>query len=151
MKKKTLVAASLVLAIVTPIAAPAHAGDAIDTEMMMETAEPTQYQAEYLPYNSFHLLQAGQKKEAKFIATMSGQFMADYRLNRLNKQATETNSNLLDLVIPSEFSFRSGAQDSSIDATIPGRYQSTQLRSDRLSSNSPADRDKASLGIKLPF
>jgi len=149
MKNITLAAAAALISIT---ATPAFADSAIDTETMVEAAAPQQHQAIDLPISNFDLAGVTGKQEPSFMATMIAEFEPGFRVQNNEAPITiEPNAGLSGLFIPQEFSYRSNAQDSGVDAVNPGRFLSSSVRSDFLSDAGPAAADKSSVGVRFGF
>ncbi len=149
MKNVTLAAATALISI---SATPAFADSAIDTQSMVETAAPQKHQAIDLPISNFDLARVTGKQERGFMATMAAEFEPGFRVqNNEAPIAIEPNAGLSGLFIPQEFSYRSNAQDSGVDAVNPGRFLSSSVRSDFLSDAGPAAADKSSVGVRFGF
>lgn len=149
MKNVTLAAAAALISIT---ATPAFADSAIDTETMVETAAPQKQQAIDLPISNFDLAGVTGKQNHSFMATMAAEFAPGFRVKNTTAPVTaKPNAGLTSLFIPQEFSYRSTAQDSGVDAINPGRFLSSSVRSDYLSDAGPAATDKRSVGIRFGF
>lgn len=140
-------------ALISITATPAFADSAIDTETMVETAAPpTQHQAIDLPISSFDLAGATTSQQYGFMATMADSFEPGYRIqNGPTPGITRPNIGVSSLLIPEEFSYRSTAQDSGVDAVNPGRFLSSSVRPDYLSEAGPASADKSAVGVRFGF
>ncbi|QTD56794.1 hypothetical protein [Parasphingorhabdus cellanae] len=149
MKNVTLAAAA---ALISTTATPAFADSAIDTETMVETAAPQQHQAIDLPIGHFNLAGVTTDQGYSFMATMVDIFEPGYRVQDNGaRPASKPNESLASLLVSEEFSYRSTAQDSGVDAVNPGRFISSSVRSDYLSDAGPAAADKSSIGIRFGF
>lgn len=137
----------------TIAAAPALADDAgIDRDSMIEQAKPRSIDAVTPTVRSFNIKNLGMKSTSSFMATMAGNFEQHYRLNvARNRFETEPSADLVGLIVPEEFAFRSNAQDTGVDAALPGRFLSSSARSDFLPQYGQANRDKSSLGVRFGF
>ena len=143
-----LAAAALILA-----ASPAQADDAaMDVESMMEQSETKIYQPITPDFGTFDISGLSANTDASFMATMSKQFEAGFRLNEpVANFDRDSSAGLAALIVPEEFAFRSNEQDSGVDSVNPGRYLSHSVRSDYLSDTGPAARDKSSVGVRFGF
>ncbi|WP_422343075.1 hypothetical protein [Parasphingorhabdus sp.] len=149
MKNAIIVTAAALISIT---ATPAFADSAIDTQSMIETVAPQQFQAIDLPVSRFDLAGVTGSQNDGFMATMMETFEPGYRVS-VNAEPilAEPNAGLTSLFIPQEFSYRSTAQDSGVDAINPGRFLSSSIRSDFLSDTGPAASDKSSVGVRFGF
>ncbi len=149
MKNISLAAATALISIT---ATPAFADSAIDTQSMVETAAPQKHQAIDLPIRKFDLARLTGQQDPSFMATMATEFEPGFRVsNNTAAPATEPSVGLSGLFIPQEFSYRSNAQDSGVDAVNPGRFLSSSVRSDFLPDTGPAAADKNSVGVRFGF
>ncbi|WP_109356293.1 hypothetical protein [Sphingorhabdus sp. EL138] len=149
MKNAVIVTAAALISIT---ATPAFADSAIDTQSMAETASPQKHQAIDLPISNFDLAGVTSKKDHGFMATMAAEFAPGFRIQSdIAPVAAQPDAGLTSLFIPQEFSYRSNAQDSGVDAISPGRFVSSSVRSDYLSDAGPAAKDKSSVGVRFGF
>lgn len=149
MKNIALAAAAALISIT---ATPAFADSAIDTQSMVETAAPQKHQPIDLPISNFDLAGVAAKQQHSFMATMAAEFEPGFRVkNNASPLTAQPNVGLSGLFIPQEFSYRSTAQDSSVDAVNPGRFLSSSVRPDYLSDAGPAAADKSSVGVRFGF
>lgn len=149
MKNVTLAAAAALISIT---ATPAFADSSIDTQSVVETVAPQKHQAIDLPISNFDLAGVTSKQDHSFMATMASEFEPGFRVrNNAAPIVVEPNLGLSGLLIPQEFSYRSTAQDSGVDAVNPGRFLSSSVRSDYLSDAGPAAADKSSVGVRFGF
>ncbi|MEL6875375.1 MAG: hypothetical protein AAGM33_07825 [Pseudomonadota bacterium] len=132
---------------------PALADDsAIDTHSMMEAAAPPTHNATDLPVSGFDLAALTGQQSLRFMATMESTYEAGYRISAASSPvASGSNPGIASLIVPEEFAYRSTAQDSGVDALVPGQFLSTSVRADLQSDTGPAARDKSSVGLRLPF
>lgn len=145
---------SLISAIIaTVFASPAFADDAaIDVDSMVEEVSPKTYDAITPAIGSFDIGSLNGSRNIDFMATMTGHATPEYRLKLITQNfEADSSAGLAALIVPEEFAFRSNAQDTGVDAALPGRFLSSSTRSDFLSPSGPANRDKSSLGIRLGF
>ncbi len=148
--KNAIIATAAALISIT--ATPALADSAIDTETMVETAAPQQHQAIDLPISNFDLAGVATNQKHSFMATMADAFKPGYRVpNNATPILSQPIAGLTGLFIPEEYSFRSTAQDSGVDAVNPGRFLSSSVRSDYLSDTGPAASDKNTVGVRFGF
>ncbi|GAA0467384.1 hypothetical protein GCM10009096_05200 [Parasphingorhabdus litoris] len=148
--KNSFIAAAA--AIVSITATPAFADSAIDTQSMVEIATPQKQQAVNLPISKFDLAGVANQQDHSFMATMTNTFEPGYRVKNEGASPTEQSSiGIANLFVPQEFSYRSTAQDSGVDAVTPGRFLSSSIRSDFLSDAGPAAFDKSSVGVRFGF
>lgn len=149
MKNATIATAAALISIT---ATPAFADSAIDTQSMVEAAAPQKQKAIDLPISNFDLAGVIGKKDYSFMATMAAEFEPGFRVkNGTSPFTAQPNAGLTGLFIPQEFSYRSTAQDSGVDAINPGRFLSSSVRSDYLSDAGPAASDKSSVGVRFGF
>jgi len=150
MHKAIIILAATVSAIT---AVPALADDAgIDRDSMVEQVKPRPIDAVTPTVRSFNIENLGMESTSSFMATTAGKLEQEYRLNLVrNGFETEPSAGLIGLIVPEEFAFRSNAQDTGVDAALPGRFLSSSTRSDFLSQSGPVNRNKSSLGVKLGF
>ena len=133
------------------ISVPALADDmGIDTSDMTETASPALVNAFDLSADGFDL--SSTTRQTSFMATMAASLSPDYRLqNQGSGKYAENNAGIVSLFVPEEFAYRSNAQDSGVDAIVPGQYLSQSVRPDFLNDNGPAANDKSSVGLRFGF
>ena len=134
------------------IASPVLADDAMDVSSMVEQSQTTSYQPITPSVQAFNIANLSTGKKADFMATMANQYRPDYRLHQpVANFDKDSNVGLVSLIVPKKFAFRSTAQDSGVDAVIPGRYVSHSVNRDYTSDTGPAARDKSTTGIKFDF
>ncbi|MEO0441362.1 MAG: hypothetical protein AAF067_10855 [Pseudomonadota bacterium] len=132
--------------------APALADDsAIDTHSMMEAAAPPTHNATSLPVSGFDLAALSGQQSLQFMATPESDYQPGYRIRETAAPAQASNPGIASLIVPEEFAYRSTAQDSGVDALVPGQFLSTSVRDDLQSDTGPAAWDKSSVGLRLPF
>ncbi len=149
MKNVVIVTAAALISIT---ATPAFADSAIDTQSMVEAAAPQKHQAIDLPISNFDLAGVSSNQDQSFMATMAPGFESGFRIeNDVSPVVEQRSAGLTNLFIPQEFSYRSTAQDSGVDAVNPGRFLSSSVRSDFLSDAGPGAADKSSVGVRFGF
>ncbi|GAB5489547.1 MAG: hypothetical protein Pars2KO_31170 [Parasphingorhabdus sp.] len=137
----------------TIAAAPALADDAgIDRDSMVEQSKPRSINAVTPTVKSFNIKYLGMKSTSSFMATTTGRFEQEYRLNvPRNGFEAEPSAGLVGLIVPEEFAFSSNAQDTGLDVALPGQFLSSSTRADFISQSGPVSRDKSSLGVRFGF
>lgn len=150
MRKATKILATILAALITT---PALADDAgIDSSSMMEQIKPQAIDAITPDVGGFDIQSLNDASTRDFMATAPAMFEQGYRLSAAEDQyANQESIGIAALFVPEEFAFRSNAQDTGVDASLPGRFLSSSTRSDFLSQNGPANRDKSSLGVRFGF
>lgn len=135
------------------VATPALADDAgIDSSDMMEQVKPQAIDAITPAVDGFSIQSLNGGSINDFMATAPVMFEQGYRLSAAEDQyANQESAGIIALFVPEEFAFRSNEQDTGVDASLPGRFLSSSTRSDFLSQNGPANRDKSSLGVRFGF
>ncbi len=134
-------------------ASPALADSAIDTPSMLESASPApSVNAENLPIDGFDLSGLQPASPAGFMATMSASYQPGYRLkNTASEEFVGDRGGVVSAIVSPEFAYRSTAQDSGVDAVLPGRFISNSVRGDYLPDTGPAASDKSSIGLRFGF
>ena len=150
MHKAIIILAATVTAITT---VPALADDAgIDRDSMVEQTRPRSIDAVTPTVRSFDIKSLGMKSTKSFMATTAGKLEQEYRLNASrNGFETDPSADLVGLIVPEEFAFRSNAQDTGLDVALPGQFLSSSTRADFISQSGPVSRDKSSLGVRFGF
>ncbi len=137
----------------TITASPVLADDAgMDSASMVELVKPRSIDAVTPAVTSFNIATLGIKSASSFMATEPGRFEQGYRLEVANGGfKNQSAAGLVSLFVPEEFAYRSNAQDTGVDAALPGRFLASSTRSDFISQSGPENRGKTSLGIRLGF
>lgn len=143
----------LAATVATLIASPALADDAgIDSTAMIEQVKPQSIDAITPNIGAFSIASLNDPSISDFMATAPKMFEQGYRLTSVDENfANQSSAGFVALLVPEEFAFRSSAQDTGVDAALPGRFLSSSTRSDFLSPSGPVSRNKSSLGVKLGF
>lgn len=148
-KAITILAASLSTAIATP----ALADDAgMDSASLTEQAKSLSVGAVTPQIGSFNIRSLNGATTSDFMATAPKMFEHGYRLSSAeDKFENQTSTGFVALLVPEEFAFRSNAQDTGVDASLPGRFLSSSARADFLPKSGPVNRGKSSLGVRFGF
>ena len=143
----------LMIASLGLVASPAQADSAIDTQSMTESAAPAPLvNAEQLPIGAFDLSGLATSSPADFMATMANRHKRDFRLKaEADPRFDGDQGGLVSAIVSPEFAYRSSAQDSGVDAVLPGRFVSNSVRDDFLPDTGPAASDKSSIGLRFGF
>ena len=142
---------TVLIALAASAATPAFADDsAVDMQDMAKEVSSSQHKAIDLPVSGFDLTTLGSNRE--FMATMASEFEPGYRVVQQSEAFAPTaNAGIASLFFPPEYSYRSSAQDSGVDAVTPGRFLSSSVRADYLTDTGPAAADKSSVGLRFGF
>ncbi|MEP2988416.1 MAG: hypothetical protein ABJN65_15955 [Parasphingorhabdus sp.] len=137
----------------TITASPVLADDAgMDSASMVEQVNPRSIDAVTPVVTSFNIASLGIQSTSGFMATDPKSFEQGYRLKTTNGGfESQPSVGLVSLFVPKEFAYRSNAQDTGVDAALPGRFLASSTRSDFISQSGPENRGKTSLGIRLGF